>query len=242
VPSLENPTIATDGDISLSYMQVLTQYLQQEQSVAFRSNQSPEQITNIFTDAMGEVQSIWSGVASFFQSAGQTITNYEEVKQTFTSIWTQAKSEWNQFIEGRDLDEPLDDLRKRTSVVVTLRSAQEAIEKFRIGRLKETVNEQIDRIENELQLIVTRAQSLASGAAAYSGRPSAGGIVSVGAAINELELAGSQVNDILKEVLKLIKLFDLFSDIEDGMEADLLPQSKPQTVVTETISTRNPPE
>lgn len=243
IPGLDAPTIATDGDISVEYMQTLITYLQgEEDGGRIPAAASDDSASSLFTSAMQEVKGLWGAVGSFFSTALTAVSQYQETKQAFLTLWTATKKEWATFVEGRDLDEPTDDGRQRTSLVVTLRDGQEAIESFRIGKLKTTLKEQTEKIEEQIELIKTRAKSLTDGAAAYGGRASASGMVQAGAAINELELAGSQARDIMDQLLVLIKLFDLFGDIEDDLADKVLGQSKPQQLVTVQVSTRNPAE
>lgn len=244
-PDLRAPTIATDGDISVSYMAALLDYLQQTfpgESLTQqpKDSQPPAEFAAHFASIMSGIGNSLAGVVTLFRGFVVATNEYQQTKDSFEELWSGAKEAWQQFIEGRDLDEPTDSGRSRTSVVLSLRAAQSAIEKFRIGNLKDTVNEQIQAIEDEILIIKTRATDLASGVAAYSGRPSAGGLAAAGAALNELQLAGSQARAIMAECLKLIKLFDTLTFVEDSMEADLFGQSKPQTSEQKQVYTRNP--
>jgi len=236
LPTPPNPaSVSTDGDIHELYASYICDYIAGPGTASeLRGFPLVDQFQQggdlSWWDSFCQtVKSVWTGTESLFESATETVTHYQEAKDDIEQLFNDAKALWDNFVEGRDdLDEPNEDGRKRSGMVVTVRQAIEAIERFRLGHLKQTISEQWQKIEDQLTLIKTGGQTLVNGAAAYAGRPSVGGLVTAGAALNQIQLASLYVKDVCAALLEIVKLFDLITDIEDDLEKQSLQQVNPR--------------
>lgn len=161
-------------------------------------------------------------LAQFAKETAAATVNANTHWDNLVALWDRAKTDWDEFLEGRDLDEVRVNGLKLTSLVVVLRDAEEVLEKFRIGRLKQTVTDQYDRIKGAIAEMKTGELSRAG----------------VGEDVGPMaELMGriddflTQVEEILDALLSIAELFDIITTSQKEMEGKALTQGRPREKV-----------
>lgn len=188
--------------------------------------------------------SLLSALKDFFSSttktASQVATNFDTHWNNVAALWDRAKTDWDQFIEGRDLDT----LRigegrgsKLTSLVLTLRDAEDVMEEFRVGRLKEKIQDAYAQIKDAIQEIKLGPVDFSE-----SGAQAGEDVGPMSKLLVRLDDILNQVERILGQILGVAELFDFVTSAEKEMEAKVLGQGKAEEKLTDAKGrrTRNP--
>ena len=168
--------------------------------------------------------SLLTTLKNFFSStiatAGNVATNFDQHWQNLVGLWDRAKSDWDTFLEGRDLDEIRVDGKKLTSMVLTARDAEEILEEFRVNRLKEKVLAAYDKIKDAIQEIKL-------GPVDFTSAPGEAGeeVGPMAKLMVRLDDILTQIERILEAVLSVAELFDFVTSAEKEIETKVLPQN-----------------
>ena len=174
--------------------------------------------------------SLLSSLKDFFTStvttAGNVATNFDQHWQNLVALWDRAKTDWDTFLEGRDLDQVRIGRKKLTSVVLTARDAEDILEEFRVNRLKEKVLDAYGKIKDALQEIKLGPVDFAAvpGQAGEEVGPMAKLMV-------RLDDILSQIERILEAILSVAELFDFVTSAEKEIETKVLSQTNPKSEV-----------
>jgi hypothetical protein len=185
--------------------------------------------------------SLLSTLKDFFSSTVQTATsvatNFDQHWQNLVDLWARAQKDWETFLEGRELDELRIGGSKLTSLVITLRDAEDVMEEFRVGRLKE-------KIQNAYAQIKDAIQEIKLGPVDFStSDPQAGEDVGpMAKLLVRLDDILNQIERILSQILGVAELFDFVTSAEKEMEAKILSQKKVEAKLKDATGrrTRNP--
>ncbi len=185
--------------------------------------------------------SLLSTLKDFFsstvQTAGTVATNFDTHWNNLVALWDRAKTDFDTFLEGRDLDTIRVGKSKLTSLVITLRDAEEVMEEFRVGRLKEKITEAYAQIKDAIQEIKLGPVDF-SEAGAQAGED----VGPMAKLLVRLDDILSQIERILSQILGVAELFDFVTSAEKEMEALKLSQGKAEEKLKDAKGrrTRNP--
>ena len=163
-------------------------------------------------------------LAQFGKQAAAAAGNVDTHWQNLLGLWNRAKSDWDAFIEGRDLDEIRVHGRKLSNLVIILGDAEEILEQFRLDRLKET-------IQAKYQTILDAINEMKTGPADFASTGTSEDVGPVTVLMNRVDDFLDQVERILEALLSIVELFDVITTTEKEMEKKALPQGNPRNKI-----------
>jgi len=163
-------------------------------------------------------------LAHFGAQTAAAATRADEHWSKLVSIWERAKSDWEQFTEGRNLDEVRVNGVKLTSLVCIVRDAEEILEEYRLNRLKEKLDEARSTVLDAINEMKTGA-----GVAPGVGED-VGPMAELMVRIDDFM---TQVERILEAILSIAELFDVVTNTEKEIEKKALPQGNPRTKISD---------
>jgi hypothetical protein len=172
-------------------------------------------------------------LAKFGQQAANAAVNTDQHWQNLLAIWNKAKSDWDAFVKGRDLDKVRVAGAKLSSVVVILRDAEDILEDFRLNRLKETIQDRYQAIRDAIEQMKTGPADFAEQAGSTD---DVGPVTRLMVRIDDFL---TQVENILNAILQIVELFDVVTNTEKELEKKALAQKSARTKTTDTYFKRS---
>jgi hypothetical protein len=225
IPAAPNAAqTASDGDIHELYAGYLADYISGPGTSSSRrdfplinQNQQGGELTwwDLYVQDLKSELQLAKAVG---HTAAEVAVQIDERVQFWIDLWNEAIERWDEFLDGRDLDEVTIDGTKLSGKVITLRKAEEVIEQLRLNNLKAFFTAKIAAIRNAIDLIEHPLSTLSPQQQAED----VGGAGQVMIAANQVL---DSVQDIGRSVVDLIEKFDIVTQIEHDLEAAALGQT-----------------
>jgi hypothetical protein len=236
----KDPTVATDGDLSPEYASYIVQYMMGADAPAGAFSTSVTAADGGGArapfdagEAFRQIKTLWQNTKWAAAKVSDETFRISDTIQKLVDLWDEGVERWREFYEGRDLDSERLDGRKLTAFVIQLRAAEDVMEEYRLGRLKETVEEKITEIKNAIDLILHPLSTIQPVGGSTEDAP--GEMTQIVIATHEIE---AQIVAGARALLDIIELLDLVTDIEHKLEANVLRQNKPELHKTGPHRTR----